>query len=82
VAPIPTLSTGPLTLVIQLVVFAACYFTLVPILRGIGNEDVGRLRLVLSEMRAVGVLSGWVLGYEAFIIERLVSRQSRSDSKG
>jgi hypothetical protein len=32
---------------------------------------VGRLRLVLGGMKAIGAISGWVLGYEMFIIERV-----------
>jgi len=62
---------GPLTLLLQLAVFTACYLTLAPILRGIDREDVGRLRLVLGGMKAIGAISGWVLGYEMFIIERV-----------
>jgi O-antigen/teichoic acid export membrane protein len=68
---LPVLLSPPLTLLLQLAVFTACYLTLAPILRGIDREDVGRLRLVLGGMKAIGAISGWVLGYEMFIIERV-----------
>lgn len=68
---LPVFSSRALTLLLQLVAFVACYLTLAPILRGISRDDVGRLKLVLGEMKVIGVLSGWVLRYEMVIIERV-----------
>jgi O-antigen/teichoic acid export membrane protein len=68
---IPVIQSRALTLGLQLVVFAAAYLTLAPIFRAIGREDVGRLRLVLGEIRAIRLVTGWIFGYEMFIIDKV-----------